>query len=593
MAQPFRVGGGLHGASPKIKSTMPRRSCVEHSVSANYIQLSTKYKNDRRREKTALRILSKAKQRFGGREAIDALHEDLVFMCEILDPTKKQTSREIATNYTNVKISKKHYKKRIIDPMLLSQAMYNFLENRQFYGHRRKQYSKPLASLLQTNAINNVILDIDLLYDPIGWVDLLSILLKHLRGCRACQCKIYLKAKPEVQTCTCGHDFSLHGKVDANEDSDTEDILAEDVVMLSKFKSEINQFDRRSANVNEWFQRNKRIKLQQKETQSILSSIKLKREETELKKNSQKSRKPIKAVVETHNFSKGLSTTTFPNEDDESVASLSPRDLRLKKILSPRLNKTPTKFQQCSVCSLKFKGLCAVASKCHIAAVKKYIEDPPKTKEEKRRRRRHRVIVPQPVPVKPGRLKGPWQYWMQREFICAFCAQFFENEEYDPGTASRKELSGSRSKSWIKLAGMEKKGKAATVTKFSTTLNEHRLRIPQLRSTDDIETTESCSDGSDESEGLEMSSRFKACDNDDETLQERLRDAENEQTLLKAELEKCNAMKEALLIKRHKLSERKRIREEEQFKWFLKRQRDFWCDKNSELSKMSAVLESV
>ena len=172
MARSLRVGSGLRHdvMSPKIKNTMPRRRSVEHSVSSNYMQLSTKYKNDRRRDKTALRILSRARQKLGGREAIDSLHEDLVFICEILDPTKKQTAREVATNYMNVKISKKHYKKRIIDPMLLSQAMYNFLENRQFYGHQRKQYSRALSSLLQTNAINNVILDIDLLYDPIGWV---------------------------------------------------------------------------------------------------------------------------------------------------------------------------------------------------------------------------------------------------------------------------------------------------------------------------------------------------------------------------------------------------------------------------------------
>ena len=127
MARSLRVGTGLHVPmhgvmSPKIKNTIPSRSSVEHSVSSNYIQLTTKYKNDRRRDKTALRILSRARQKLGDREAIDSLHEDLVFMCEILDPTKKQTAREVATNYMNVKISKKHYKKRIIDPMLLQQT---------------------------------------------------------------------------------------------------------------------------------------------------------------------------------------------------------------------------------------------------------------------------------------------------------------------------------------------------------------------------------------------------------------------------------------------------------------------------------------
>ena len=57
-------------------------------------------------------------------------------------------------------------------------------------------------------------------------------------------------------------------------------------------------------------------------------------------------------------------------------------------------------------------------------------------------------------------------------------------------------------------------------------------------------------------------------DRDDVALQERLRDAESEQTRLKAEIEKCIALKEKMLIKRYKLRERKKIRDEEQFNWF-------------------------
>ena len=140
---------------------------------------------------------------------------------------------------------------------------------------------------------------------------------------------------------------------------------------------------------------------------------------------------------------------------------------------------------------------------------------------------------------------------------------------------------------------MKRKGKVATVKTFSTTLNETRLQIPQLTSINNVEVMQNFSD-SDESEVSELSSSFKTHDDrDDVALQERLRDAESEQTRLKAEIEKCIALKEKMLIKRYKLRERKKIRDEEQFNWFLKRQRDFWCDKNSELSNISAVLESV
>ena len=59
----------------------------------------------------------------------------------------------------------------------------------------------------------------------------------------------------------------MHGKLNINDDGeDDDDVLAEDIVLLSKFKDEIKQFDQRSAKVNDWFDRNRYLKIKREET---------------------------------------------------------------------------------------------------------------------------------------------------------------------------------------------------------------------------------------------------------------------------------------------------------------------------------------
>ena len=74
-----------------------------------------------------------------------------------------------------VKISIKKYKQLLI--LCFAKECIIF-ENKELYSKVDEHLKKVLKSF-QTNAINNVILDIDLLTDRIGWVDLLKIVLKY------------------------------------------------------------------------------------------------------------------------------------------------------------------------------------------------------------------------------------------------------------------------------------------------------------------------------------------------------------------------------------------------------------------------------
>ncbi len=241
--------------SPKLISTMPKKNSLEYPVANNYVQLATRYKNDRKRDQAALKLYASARRKFGSREEISLLHRDLLYMCEMLDPTKDQTPKALATNYMYMKVSIKKTKKKIIDPILLSQAMYNFLENKELYSVGGRKFSKVLKSLLQTNAINNVILDIDLMTGRVGWIDVLQVVMKYLHPCRACKCLMYYE-KLENEGCECGHEYAFHEMLSMKDDDD-DGILAEDLVLLSKFKKEIQQFDKRSSVVNDWFDRNR------------------------------------------------------------------------------------------------------------------------------------------------------------------------------------------------------------------------------------------------------------------------------------------------------------------------------------------------
>ena len=422
---------------------------------------------------------------------------------------------------------------------------------------------------------------------------------------------MYFKKAKNENGCECNHDYAMHGKLNKNDDGeDDDDVLAEDIVLLSKFKDEIKQFDQRSAKVNDWFDRNRYLKIKREETLDILSKIKLKKNLIEKNSSPSKRRKSIKPKVQTRINRRRLSSDTHTTFDDDehlvedSIESLSPRDLKLKKLLSPRLEKEKvTRTETCAVCDHKFKELSNVASKWHITAVKKYINDPPKTKAERRRRRKNRVIIPQPFPVKPNRLKGPWQYWMQRDPICVLCSQFFENKEFTSGTTTVKELSGSSSKTWIKLAGMNKPGKANKVKRFATKLNKRVWRKPytpklhlktktsEKEDDDEYEYgSSSSSSGSNDSKPYDDSGSEKE---EDLTLEERLYDAEAEQTFLKKEIAKYKALKETINTKKKMLEKKRKKKDEENFKHFLQRQRDFWCDKNAELSKMSEWMEDV
>ena len=183
------------------------------------------------------------------------------------------------------------------------------------------------------------------------------------------------------------------------------------------------------------------------------------------------------------------------------------------------------------------------------------------------------------MPIKSSRLKGPWQYWMQRDYVCMFCSQFFENKELTNGTGNFREMRGNSGKTWIKLAGMKKAGKVNKVKRFATTLNERKWRKPYTpKSFEQNPSTEFSSEHTNKDGGYEYDSSSEQASDDSGsekeeklTLEEQLHDAEAEQSFLKNEIQKYRALKETLNLKKKKIEATRKRKEEEKFKHYLQR----------------------
>jgi hypothetical protein len=541
--------------SNSIFQSKPRRGAKEYVTVSNYTMLARQSIEARNCRLKAVQTMKDAKVRFGGNGEVSAFHEDLLLMANNLDPEKHQSDRQVAEFFAALKFSKTEPSRKVIDATLMSQAMYNFLELQEILGTKPRRYSKVLLSIMGTNAINNYILELDLLKRKfISWAEMLDFVLKQLHSCNACKCHMYTKASPNSPLCTCNHGFEFHSKDKArHHDDDKHGILNQGVEMY-KLKSTMRSFDKSASKINHWFDKNR---------------YSMKHRKGEL----------------------GL----FHDDDNLSTASrLLPEDTKLKRLLQPRLGSLKGQKRACPVCSNAYGDLPGVASKLHIKAVKESFQNvnegrTKKTKKKKDQKRKKakrygkyldRSNLAVPPPKLP--LHGPWQKWMVRENVCVFCSQFFENEEYDIHSKSSSTSSslGPKPASWLKLAGMRGKGQPSKHSPFNTNrLSKRQWRKPYTPTTFVGEDSGDGASSEEEAPYVFSDGEYSDLEEDVEggalTLDEKLADAKKEQRFLELEIERVKGLKQDLLEKRNAKAKLKE-REDVEFQTFLQRQRTFW-----------------
>ena len=502
---------------------------------SQYTALAKLAIEERKAKNMATRTLAAAKVKFGGAAEALAFHNDLLFIAGELDPTKGQTDRDISEFYAALKFGPKNASLHVIKPTLLSSALFAFLDDVGVLGlPQSRSFSTVMTSMVSTHAINGLVLEIEALKRKLSYADLLDMTFNYLHPCGACKCTVYRQPSATSPTCKCGHDFEFHKHAAESR----EDPIYGDI-QTKRFGKSIKSFDNSARKLNDWFGE--------------------------------------------HRY---MIKTVHSNSDDSvyeesSVGSV--RTRKLKRLLEPRMEHLNRDTRQaCPICTRKFGDLPGCASVLHIRAVR---EDLAKRSEpvyrggRVRRNKEKGTNLAVQAPSLP--VTGPWQKWMRREAVCIFCSQFFKNTEYQPASTPTRTLTGGpKPKTWLGFAGMKSAGKP-NKARGGLKTRKYKPYIPTIVRPPETDIARSPCDDADQTEDADDDDNYYSdgslgSDEEPLTLEERLADAEKERIYLLKQIEHVKKEKQKLSdLLKQKEPELKQ-REEDDFQFFLERQKTFW-----------------